>query len=73
MREIIETENIKEEETRKFIADSFDNGSVKVTGTDVAKILPPISRFGKKGSHDEKRKTVLEKLLNFFDTFFGMV
>ena len=44
---IIEEENLKPEETKRFIDVSFRDGSVKTTGTDIDKILPPISRFGK--------------------------
>lgn len=69
--ELITSENLKEAETRKFISDSFESGSVKTTGTDIDKILPPTSRFGG-GNHDKKKKTVLEKILSFFERFFGI-
>jgi type I restriction enzyme R subunit len=72
IKTIIETENLKEAETRKFISTAFETGSIKTTGTDVDKILPPISRFGS-GNRDEKRKTVLARLLEFFERFFGIV
>ncbi|MDD3382759.1 MAG: HsdR family type I site-specific deoxyribonuclease, partial [Bacilli bacterium] len=68
---IIEIEDLKEAETRKFISTAFETGSIKTTGTDVDKILPPISRFGS-GNRDEKRKTVLARLLEFFERFFGI-
>jgi len=71
IKTIIETENLKEPETRKFISTAFETGSIKTTGTDVDKILPPISRFGS-GNRDEKRKTVLARLLEFFERFFGI-
>lgn len=44
---------------------------IKTTGTDVDKILPPISRFGS-GNRDEKRKSVLARLIEFFERFFGI-
>jgi len=71
IKTIIETEDLKEAETRKFISTAFETGSIKTTGTDVDKILPPISRFGS-GNRDEKRKTVLARLLEFFERFFGI-
>lgn len=71
LKEIIDTENLKEAEARKFISDSFENGNVKTTGTDIDKIMPPTSRFGG-GNHDKKRKTVITKILEFFERFFGM-
>ena len=44
---------------------------VKTTGTDIDKLMPPISRFGG-GNRAEKKKTVIEKLLGFFERFFGI-
>jgi len=67
---IIAEEQLKEEETRKFVEYSFRDGSMKTTGTDVDKILPPVSRFG--GKREKKKKTVIEKLLSFFERFFGI-
>ena len=71
LKEIIETENLKEEETRRFISDCFANGEVKTTGTDINKILPPTSRFGG-GNRGLKKQTVLQKILTFFERFFGV-
>ena len=68
---IIEEEKLKPEETRKFIDNAFRDGSVKTTGTDIDKLMPPISRFGG-GNRAEKKKTVIEKLLGFFERFFGV-
>lgn len=68
---IIAEENLKEEETRKFVDYSFRDGLMKTTGTDVDKILPPVSRFG--GGREKKKATVIERLLNFFERFFGLV
>ena len=71
LKEIIETENLKEEETRKFISDCFANGEVKTTGTDINKILPPTSRFGG-GNRGLKKQTVLQRIIGFFEKFFGI-
>lgn len=68
---IISSENLKEKETRKFIEDSFKNGSVKTTGTDIDKILPPTSRFNG-GNRDYKKQSVLAKIISFFERFFGL-
>ena len=68
---IIEEEKLKPEETRQFIESAFRDGTVKTTGTDIDKLMPPISRFGG-GNRAEKKKTVIEKLLNFFERFFGI-
>lgn len=68
---IIESEKLKEEETRTFIEESFKNGYVKTTGTDIAKILPPTGRFGG-GNREVKKQSVISKILAFFERFFGI-
>jgi type I restriction enzyme R subunit len=68
---IIAEENLKPEETRKFIDYSFRDGSMKTTGTDIDKILPPMSRFG--GGREAKKLNVIQRLLQFFERFFGLV
>ena len=69
--QIVQEENLKEEETRKFLEDSFRNGEIKTTGTDLDKIMPPVSRFGG-GNRAAKKQTVIDKLKAFFDRFFGL-
>lgn len=66
---IIQEENLKEEETRKFIEAAFRDGSVKTTGTDIDKLMLPLSRFGG-GNRVEKKQGVIAKLLAFFERFF---
>lgn len=68
---IIQEENLKEDETRKFIEVAFRDGSVKTTGTDIDKLMPPMSRFGS-GNRAEKKQGVIAKLLGFFERFFGI-
>lgn len=70
LKAIIAEENLKDVETRKFISDSFERGNVKITGTDIEKIMPPISRFG--GNREAKKNRIIEKLLMFFERFFGI-
>ena len=68
---IIEEEKLKPDETRKFIENAFRDGSVKTTGTDIDKIMPPVSRFGG-GNREEKKQGIINKLLKFFERFFGI-
>lgn len=68
---IIAEEKLKPEETRKFIDNSFRDGLLKTTGTDIDKIMPPVSRFG--GGRTAKKQDILKKLLQFFDKYFGLV
>ena len=58
LERIIEEEHLKSEPTRKFIEASFRDGTIRETGTDVAEILPPMSRFSK--DRATKKKTGLE-------------
>lgn len=68
---IIQEENLKDAETRKFIETSFRDGSVKTSGTAIDKLLPPMSRFGG-GNRAEKKQGVIDKLKTFFERFFGI-
>ena len=43
--EIIEANNLNEAETKRLIVNSFRDGVMKTTGTDVDRIMPAISRF----------------------------
>ena len=70
LAEIISDEKLKDEETRRFMESAFRDGEVKTTGTDIDKLMPPISRFS--GSRAEKKQTVIEKLKTFFERFFGI-
>ena len=71
LKEIIESEHLKPEETEKFIESSFRDGQVRTTGTDIDKILPPMSRFGG-GNRQEKKKSVIDKIQAFFERYFGL-
>lgn len=72
LNSIIDEEQLKPDATKKFINNSFRDGMLKTTGTDIDKILPPTSRFDKENSRQKKKSTVIEKLLNFFEKFFGI-
>lgn len=68
---IITDEKLKEAETRKFIENSFRNGEIKTTGTDIDELMPPVSRFGG-GNRAAKKQTIIEKLKTFFERYFGI-
>ena len=72
LNEIIASENLKADETDKFMANAFRDGAMRTTGTDIDKILPAMSRFGG-GNRQQKKKTVIEKLKGFFEKYFGVV
>ena len=68
---IIQSEKLKEEETRRFIENAFRDGEIKTTGTDIDKLMPPVSRFGG-GNRAAKKQTIIDKLKAFFERFFGI-
>lgn len=70
---LITEEKLKPEETRKFVENAFRDGILKTTGTDVDRLMPPVSRFGGGGSRDKKKQTVIEKLKEFFEKYFGLL
>lgn len=68
---IIAEEKLKEAETRKFIENSFRNGEIKTTGTDIDDLMSPVSRFGG-GNRAAMKQTIIEKLKTFFERYFGI-
>lgn len=73
LESIINEEKLKPEEAKKFIENSFRDGDIKTTGTDIDNILPPISRFSGGANRIIKKQTVIEKLKVFFEKYFGLV
>ena len=71
LQQLIQEEKLKPAETRQFIENSFRDGEVKTIGTDIDKIMPPVSRFGG-GNRTQKKQTVIEKLKAFFEKYFGI-
>lgn len=69
---LISEENLNDEETRKFLNNSFRDGQVKTAGTDIEKILPPMRRFGG-GNRVERKQNIIEKIMSFFRKYFGTV
>ena len=73
LKQIIKDENLKEEETRKFIDQSFADGYVTTTGLAITKVLPPMPIFGGGAQNREaKKQTVLAKLTAFFTKYFNI-
>lgn len=72
LAQIIQEEKLKEPETRKFLENAFRDGEIKTTGTDIDKLMPPVSRFGRGGARAEKKQSVIEKLKRFLEKFSGI-
>lgn len=71
IQKIIDEEKLKPEQTRAYIAKSFDFGSLKTNGTVIDNIMPPVSRFG--GGRAKKKTGVIEKLKGFFEKYIGLI
>lgn len=72
---IIKDEKLKDKETHIFIENSFRDGVLKTTGTDVDAIMPAVSRFGggSVGNRSETKKRVIDRLLAYFEKYLDLV
>lgn len=50
---------------------AFRDGEIKTSGTDIDKLMPPISRFGG-GGRAKKKQGVIDKLKTLFEKYFGI-
>ena len=71
LQEIIATEKLNPQAARKFMDNAFRDGEIKTAGTDIDKLMPPISRFGG-GGREKKKQTIIDKLKAFFEKYFGL-
>lgn len=72
LEKIIKDENLNKNSVYTFIKNSFRDGEIITTGTTISEMLPPMSRFSKDDDRSKKRKSVFDKLTNFFDKFFDI-
>lgn len=72
LTDLIAEEKLKEEETRKYMDNAFRDGFVKTTGTEIDKLMPPVSRFGG-GNRAVKKQGIIDKIKVFFEKYFGIV
>ena len=71
LAQIIAEEKLREPETRKFLENAFRDGELRTVGTEIDKLMPPVSRFGG-GARTQKKQRVIERLKAFFERFFGI-
>jgi type I restriction enzyme R subunit len=69
---IIGDENLDPVATRAYVDGAFRDGAIQQTGTEITRLLPPVSRFSPSGDHAAKKQTVIKKLSDFFERFFGL-
>lgn len=72
LKKLIEENKLKPDETRKFLDNAFRDGVIKTAGTDIDKILPPMSRFGG-GNREQQKNSIIEKLKEFYEKYFGLI
>ena len=70
---LIAEENLKPDETVRFINNAFRDGELKTTGVGIDNLLPPMRRFGGNSNRAEKKQNVIEKLKAFFEKYFGII
>ena len=44
---------------------------IRTVGTDIDKLMPPVSRFGS-GNREKKKQGIIDKLKAFFAKYFGI-
>ncbi|MFZ4829040.1 MAG: type I restriction endonuclease subunit R [Phototrophicaceae bacterium] len=71
LKALIAEENLKEKETHTFIRNAFRDGTLRTTGISMDAILPPMRLFGG-GNRQERKQTIIIKLLRFFEKYFGV-
>ena len=74
-RRLVAEERLNEEGARKLIENYIENGEVETGGTEIDRILPSVSRFGKNKDGEtrkEKKTRVIEKLKEFVAKYLGL-
>lgn len=69
--ELIAAENLREPETRRFLDQAFRDGELRINGTEIDSIMPPVSRFGG-GNRDAKKQRIIDKLKIFFERYYSL-
>ena len=72
LTDMIAEERLKPDETRRFMESALQSGELKTNGTDIDRLMPPVSRFGG-GNRAVKKQGVIERMKVFFEKFFGII
>lgn len=67
---LITAERLHPDATRTFIEAAFREGELRTTGTALAHLLPPVSRFSADGARGEQKQRVIDKLMALFERFY---
>jgi hypothetical protein len=58
--------------TEEFINQAFADGELKIAGTAVTQLLPPMNMFSPGYEHSIRKAFVIEKLKTFFERFANL-
>ncbi|WP_226895800.1 type I restriction endonuclease subunit R, EcoR124 family, partial [Luteolibacter marinus] len=72
LQDLIEAHKLKPKQTQSFVDAAFRDGHLRTAGTEITRILPPVSRFRGESNHGDKKKQVIEALTRFFERFRGL-
>jgi type I restriction enzyme R subunit len=69
---IITTENLDPVAAQKYVAKAFSDGELQLAGPALTSMLPPKNMFTPDNEHGLQKASVLSKLQDYFDRFFGL-
>ena len=73
LEQIIAGEGLNADAARSFIDNAFRDGAIPTSGVAITKIMPAVSRFAKGGEHASRKRSVMEKLSEFFERYYGLL
>ncbi|MFU0480410.1 type I restriction endonuclease subunit R [Gardnerella vaginalis] len=74
LAQLVQSEGLNDDLTRKFMEKSFSAGEVSELGTDINDLMPRMSRFGSAAkARAEKKSRIVESMRKLFNEFVGLV
>lgn len=74
LAQLVQSEGLNDDLTRKFMEKSFSSGEVSELGTDINDLMPRMSRFGSAAiARAEKKSRIVESMRKLFNEFVGLV
>lgn len=74
LAQLVQSEGLNDDLTRKFMEKSFSAGEVSELGTDINDLMPRMSRFGAAAqARAEKKNRITESMRKLFNEFVGLI
>ncbi|WP_421784768.1 type I restriction endonuclease subunit R [Gardnerella sp. DNF00983] len=74
LAQLVQSEGLNDDLTRKFMEKSFSAGEVSELGTDINDLMPRMSRFGAAAqARAEKKSRIVESMRKLFNEFVGLI